>query len=130
MSTYTIRTEDGLTMVALTDRPEYQTIFALLEELDAQAVWALPERLNVLIDETDAGPSLISAGHVRSWVTRWRAASALKQCRIAVVAPSLPMFALNRMAQGIAGDEAEGHLEVFRNHENAVSWLLSDGHNN
>jgi hypothetical protein len=113
-------------MVTLTGRLDFGTISALLDELDGLAVAALPDLLTILIDETDAGPGLLSAGHVRNWINRWRAATALKQGRIAVIAPDLVMYGLNRMAQGIAGAESEGHLTVFRNREDALAWLRVD----
>ena len=123
MSAYTLRRDDGLIMVTLTGRLDFDTISALLDELDGLAVAAFPDLLTVLIDETDARPGLLSAGHVRNWISRWRGATALKQGRIAVIAPDLVMYGLNRMAQGIAGADSEGHLTVFRSREEALTWL-------
>jgi hypothetical protein len=123
MSAYTLHTDEGLVMVTLTGRLDFDTISALLDELDGLAVAALPDHLSVLIDETDAGPGLLSAGHIRSWISRWKRATALKQGRLAVIAPDLVMYGLNRMAQGIAGDESDEHLHVFRSREEALAWL-------
>jgi len=63
-------------MVTLTGRLDFDTISALLDELDSLAVAAFPDLLTVLIDETDALPGLLSAGHVRNWISRWRGATA------------------------------------------------------
>src|ERR1700730_726378 len=96
---YTIVRGDDLVDVTLVGRLSYETIAAMLEELDELATAMLPVYLNVLVDETNASPGLLGLGEIRMWVDRWKRA-AVKQGRIAVVAPSLVMFGLNRMAQG------------------------------
>jgi hypothetical protein len=102
---------------------DYETIMGMLDELAELAAAALPARLNVLVDETDASPGLLGPSEVRRWIDRWKRAE-LMQGRLAVIAPSMVMFGLNRMAQGIAGADAEHHLAVFKNRDDAMGWLL------
>ena len=109
--------------VVLSGRLNYETIVGMLDELAELATAALPARLKVLVDETDASPGLLGPSEVRSWIERWKRAE-LMQGRLAVIAPSMVMFGLNRMAQGIAGADAEHHLAVFKNRDDALSWLL------
>jgi hypothetical protein len=126
LSSYTIHSEAGLVLVALTGRLSYETIAAMLVELDALTTARLPDKVNVLIDETDASAGLLNVAEIRKWIARWRQATALKEGRIAVVAPSIVMYGLNRMAHAIAGAESEGHLEVFRDRGEALIWLQGE----
>ncbi len=123
IAAYGIHSEDGLVMVSLSGRLDYGTIDALLVELEGMATAALPGELKILIDETDARAGLLGAAEIGKWINRWRGATALKQGKIAVIAPSLVMFGLNRMAAGVAGSDSEGHLDVFRTREGALEWL-------
>ena len=123
---YTINAATDLVEVSLIGRLAYETIGAMLEELDALAVAAAePTSLRVLIDESDASPGLLSIQEIRSWIDRWKRSVALKQGRIAVIAPSMVMYGLNRMAQGFSGNAYEGHLAVFRDRGAAIGWLLA-----
>jgi len=124
---YTIDSDGRLVEVTLAGRLGYETIAAMLEELEELATAALPIGLAVLIDETDASPGLLGIGDVRKWIDRWKRATALMQGRIAVVAPTLVMFGLNRMAHGFAGKESDEHLAVFRDRAAAMDWLLGAG---
>lgn len=126
MSSYTIHSDAGLVVVTLTGRLTYDTIAGMLEELDDLTTAGLPGKVNVLVDETGASPGLLHIAEIRRWIARWRQAAALKDGRIAVVAPTIVMYGLNRMAQAIAGDESEGHLEVFRDRGEALIWLQRD----
>jgi hypothetical protein len=120
---YTIICGDDLVEVTLAGRLGYETIAAMLEELDALAIARLPAYLKVLVDETDASPGLLGLLEIRRWIDRWKR-GAVKHGRIAVVAPSLVMFGLNRMAQGVAGADSDEHLAVFRDRDAALTWLL------
>jgi hypothetical protein len=120
---YTITSENHHVEVTLSGRLGYDTIAAMLTELDALANAALPVTLAVLVDETDASPGLLNPLDIRRWIDNWKLATALKAGRIAVVAPTLVMFGLNRMAQGLAGGESDEHLAVFRDRDAAVQWL-------
>jgi hypothetical protein len=120
---YTIQAGADHVEVVLAGRLNYETIAGMLAELAELANAALPARLNVLVDETDATPGLLGPREIRNWIAGWRRAE-LMHGRLAVVAPTLVMFGLNRMAQGIAGAEAEGHLAVFKERDAAMSWLL------
>jgi hypothetical protein len=126
MSSYTISSDAGLVLVTLAGRLTYETIAAMLEELDELATAGLPDKVNVLIDESDASPGLLRIAEIRRWIARWRKATALKEGRIAVVAPTIVMYGLNRMAHAVAGAESEGHLEVFRDRGEALAWLQTD----
>jgi hypothetical protein len=121
---YTVHADADYVEVVLSGRLNYETIAGMLAELAELAVAALPARLNVLVDETDATPGLLGPREIRNWIEGWKRAE-LMRGRLAVVAPTLVMFGLNRMAHGFAGDDAEGHLAVFRNRDAAMSWLLS-----
>jgi hypothetical protein len=124
---YTIRSDEHHVEVALSGSLGYETIAAMLEELDGLATAALPALLKVLIDETDAGPGLLNPLDIRKWIDRWRRATALKAGRIAVVAPSFVMFGLNRMAHGLAGSDSTDHLAVFKERDAALAWLREAG---
>jgi hypothetical protein len=127
---YSIQANGDLVDVSLSGRLDYETIRGMLDELAEMATAALPARLNVLVDETDASPGLLGPREIRSWIERWKRAE-LMEGRLAVVAPSMVMFGLNRMAQGLAGSDADQHLAVFRTRDDAMLWLLgpatSDG---
>jgi hypothetical protein len=120
---YTITSENHHVEVTLRGRLGYDTIAAMLTELDALANASLPAALTVLVDETDASPGLLNPLDIRRWIDNWKQATALKHGRIAVIAPTLVMFGLNRMAQGFAGGESDGHLAVFRDRDAATQWL-------
>jgi hypothetical protein len=119
---YSIHSNADHVEVVLSGRLNYETIVGMLDELAELATAALPARLNVLVDETDASPGLLGLSEIRSWIDRWKRADLL-QGRLAVIAPTMVMFGLNRMAQGIAGDDADDHLAVFKNRDEAMSWL-------
>jgi hypothetical protein len=121
---YTIHAGADHVEVVLSGRLNYETIGGMLAELAELALAALPARLNVLVDETDATPGLLGPREIRKWIEGWKRAE-LMHGRLAVVAPTLVMFGLNRMAQGLAGDDAEEHLAVFKTRDDAMSWLLS-----
>jgi hypothetical protein len=120
---YSVHANADHVEVVLSGRLNYETIMGMLDELAELATAALPERLNVLVDETDASPGLLGPSEIRSWIDRWKRAELLEG-RLAVIAPTKVMFGLNRMAQGLAGADAEHHLAVFRNRDDAMSWLL------
>jgi hypothetical protein len=123
---YTINAAKDLVEARLAGKLGYATIRAMLEELDTLAIAAAdPVSLRVLIDESDASPGLLSVHEIRSWIDRWKQSAALKQGRIAVIAPSMVMYGLNRMAHGFAGKDTDGHLNVFRDRDTAVVWLLA-----
>ena len=44
--------------------------------------------------------------------------------RIAIYAPTVFVYGLNRMAQAFAGEASEGRPEVFRSEVAALRWLL------
>jgi hypothetical protein len=60
--------------VILSGRLDYETITGMLDELAELAAAALPARLNVLVDETDARPGLLGPSEVRRWIDRWKRA--------------------------------------------------------
>lgn len=120
---YTIDAHADHVEVVLGGRLTYETIAGMLADLAELARAALPERLKVLVDETDANPGMLGPREIRNWVDGWKRAE-LMHGRMAVVAPTLVMFGLNRMAQGLAGDAADGHLAVFKNRDDAIVWLL------
>ena len=123
---YTIHADADHVEVVLSGRLNYETIAGMLAELADMALAALPARLQVLVDETDATPGLLGPREIRNWIDGWKRAELMKG-RLAVVAPTMVMFGLNRMAHGLAGADAEEHLAVFRNRDDAMSWLLGGG---
>jgi hypothetical protein len=120
---YSIHAKADHVEVVLSGRLNYATIMGMLDELAELAAAALPARLNVLVDETDASPGLLGPSEIRRWIDRWKRAELLEG-RLAVIAPTMVMFGLNRMAHGIAGSDADNHLAVFKNRDDAMSWLL------
>ena len=102
---YTIHADADHVEVVLSGRLNYETIAGMLAELAELALAALPARLKVLVDETDATPGLLGPREIRNWIDGWKRAE-LMQGRLAVVAPTLVMFGLNRMAHGLAGADA------------------------
>jgi hypothetical protein len=124
---YTINADAHRVEVTLVGRLGYETIAAMLDELAGLANAAQPAALSVLVDETDASPGLLNPLDIRRWIDNWKRATALKQGRIAVVAPTLVMFGLNRMAHGLAGRESNEHLAVFRDRAAAEEWLCGPG---
>ena len=124
---YTIRSDEHHVEVTLSGRLDYDTIVAMLEELDELATATLPAPLTVLIDETEAGPGLLNPLDIGNWINRWQSATALRAGRIAVVAPTFVMFGLNRMAHGLAGSDAADHLAVFKERDAAMEWLREAG---
>ena len=120
---YSVQANADHVEVVLSGRLDYETIVGMLDELAELATAALPARLNILVDETDAKPGLLGPSEIRSWIDRWKRAELLEG-RLAVIAPTMVMFGLNRMAQGLGGAGAENHLAVFKNRDDALSWLL------
>jgi hypothetical protein len=120
---YSIQARPDHVEVVLSGRLNYETIVGMLDELSVIAAAAKPDRLKVLVDETDASPGLLGPTEIRSWISRWKRAE-LMQGRLSVIAPSAVMFGLNRMAQAISGSDADHHLGVFRNRDDAMRWLL------
>lgn len=120
MSGYQIAkdTIDGVELLTITmpGAARFETISALLRELEVL------RPSHVLIDESGLRPGPISPSHIQEIAHQWRNASALAVARIAVVAPNLAIYALNRMFQGFAG--AEGRVAVFHDRAAATAWLL------
>jgi hypothetical protein len=120
---FSIQAQAEYVEVVLSGRLNYETIVGMLDELAELAAVALPERLKVLVDETEASPGLLGPREIRSWIDRWKRAE-LVEGRLAVIAPTAVMFGLNRMAQGLSGSNAEQHLAVFKTRDAAMDWLL------
>jgi hypothetical protein len=58
----------------------------------------------------------------------WAGSEGLRErSRIAIFAPTDPVYGLNRMAQGFGGAAAADRLSVFRTKDAAEDWLLG-GH--
>jgi hypothetical protein len=123
MSSYAIDSEsDQIVVVTLTGEVRFDTVTALLDELED--LGSSRRELAVLVDETEASPGLLGAPEIRRMVDHWRRATILRRGRIAVVAPGLAMYGVNRMAQSFGGEDAEGHIGVFKVREAATEWLL------
>ena len=123
MSSYAIDPEsDPFVVVTLTGRVRFDTIIALLDELED--LGTRRRELAVLVDETEASPGLVGVSEIRRIVEHWRRATILRRGRIAVVAPGLAMYGVNRMGLGFGGEDAEGHIGVFKVREAATEWLL------
>ena len=125
MSSYAIDSEsDQFVVVKLTGVVRFDTIIALLDELEDLA--RRRRDLAVLVDETEASPGLVGGSEIRRMVEHWRQATTLKRGRLAIVAPGLAMYGINRMAQSFGGEDAEGHIGVFKVREAATEWLLDE----
>ena len=123
MSSYAIDSEsDPFVVVTLTGRVRFDTIIALLDELED--LGRSRRELAVLIDETEASPGLVGGSEIRRIVEHWRRATTLKRGRVAIVAPGLAMYGINRMGQSLGGEDAEGHIGVFKVRDAATEWLL------
>jgi hypothetical protein len=123
MSSYAIDSKsDQFVVVTLTGQVRFDTIIALLDELEGLAMGR--RELAVLVDETEASPGLVGGSEIRRMVEHWRRATTLKRGRLAIVAPGLAMYGVNRMAQSFGGEDADGHIGVFKVRDAATEWLL------
>ena len=126
MSSYAIDSEsDQFVVVTLTGEIKFDTVTALLDELED--LGRQRRELAVLVDETDATPGLLGVSEIRRMIEHWRRATILRRGRIAVVAPGLAMYGVNRMAQSFGGEDADGHIGIFKGREAATEWLLEVG---
>jgi hypothetical protein len=106
----------GVLSVVLDGNAEIGWILELLVELNRRAA------RRILIDESELRPGLIGPVDIGKIADAWRAAPDLRSAHIAVVAPNLVVFGLNRMFQGIA--DREDRVSVFRVRDDALRWLL------
>jgi hypothetical protein len=111
--------DQRLIMVKLSGAPKPEAIIGMLDELDALV--GKDPSLQVLIDETDLGPTFIGPGDIARFVAAWRRGTALRSTRIAVFASNLAMYGLNRMFQGLAN--SKDRVGVFRDRASAETWL-------
>ena len=113
---------EPVVVVILSGNVNYATVAALFAELEELAV--RDPDMAALVDETNTRPGLVGVGDIRRMMAQWSRMHALKRRKLAVVAPTNVMFGINRMARGLAGREVEGHIEVFRDRDAAMAWLL------
>jgi len=122
-ATYEIAQRDAHVHVTLRGRPRVETVvsmFRALEELTAG-----DGELLVLIDESEMTAGLLGPAELSEMMDALKSSTGLRRrSRIAVCAPSLLVYGLNRMAQAFAGQASEGRLEVFRTVDEARAWLL------
>jgi hypothetical protein len=114
--------DDAIVQVSLSGRAEPETVLRLLEELRTLAEGNTS--LRVLIDESGLGPGFVGPVDIQKIIAAWRRATSLRTTRVAVVAPNLAIYGLNRMFQGLAGRDAEGRIRIFTDKAPARSWLL------
>ena len=107
--------------VRLSGPAHAETLLALMAELEGRAA------LRILVDETELGVGFVSPADIRRLADRWRKARALQSASIAVVAPNLAVYGLNRMFQGLAG--ATDRLAVFTDRTQALTWLRREDAN-
>jgi predicted ATPase len=108
--------DQGIVTVTMSGSASFETIAALLRELEARAPrW-------VLVDQTELRPGAISPAQVRRLADLWKGATALKDARIAAYSPNLVIFGLNRMFQLLAN--SEDRVAVFKGRAEAIAWLL------
>jgi hypothetical protein len=110
-------------VVDLAGEARYDDLLQLLNRLDALAESS--PRMAVLIDETGLRPGAISPAEIRRVAQAWSQSQHLRNVRIAVFAPNLAIFGLNRMAAAFSG--REGQLRVFSDKASATSWLAGEG---
>jgi hypothetical protein len=122
MSSYAIDSEsDQFVVVTLTGQVRFDTIIALLDELEGLARGR--RDLAVLVDETEASPGLVGGSEIRRMVEHWRRATTLKRGRLAIVAPGLAMYGVNRMAQGRRRRCRRTHRRL-QSRAAATKWLF------
>jgi predicted ATPase len=76
----------------------------------------------VLVDETELEAGFIGPSDIIKIADAWRRAKNLRASCIAVVAPNVVVFGLNRMFQLVANEEER--IMVFRKREDAADWLI------
>jgi hypothetical protein len=114
---------DDYVRVALRGRPRLAMVVSMFAELEQLA--SDDAELLVLIDESEMKAALLSTGELRAMMDALKASAGLRhRSRIAIYAPAVFVYGLNRMAQAFAGEASEGRLEVFRSEEAAERWLL------
>jgi hypothetical protein len=106
----------AVVVVTLTGTSDRDTIIGMLRELDERAPGL------IFIDESEFGPDLLSGIHIQEFAAQWRGATALRAARMAVHAPHLVMYGLNRMFQLWA--DSRDKVAVFRDRDEALAWLL------
>jgi hypothetical protein len=99
----------------------YEMVVALFTDLNARA--RQDAQLRILIDETRLKPALMGYSEIRKVVEFWRTMPGLRIARIAVVAPNLVLYGLNRMFALIANEEG---FNVFIARGDATAWLLME----
>ena len=115
------RYEDvDLVLAKIRGGAHFDVIMRLLRDLDAIAACG-PRR--VLVDETELGVGVLTTNQIRELAEAWKSTSALATAKLAIVAPSLLIYGLNRMAHAFAGDYRNARLAVFRVREEALDWL-------
>jgi hypothetical protein len=124
--TYDLVPRDAHVDVALRGRPGLETVVALFADLER--LTSTDGELLVLIDESEMDAVLLGSPELRAMMAAWEGSDGLRnRSRIAIYAPTDPVYGLNWMAQAFAGDASEGRLELFRTRQAARNWLL-DGH--
>jgi hypothetical protein len=114
---------DDYVHVALRGRPRLAMVVSMFAELEQLA--SGDADLLVLIDESEMKAALLSTSELRAMMNALKASAGLRhRSRIAIYAPSVFVYGLNRMAQAFAGEASEGRLEVFRSEDAAKGWLL------
>lgn len=128
MATFTLRPEvhggREIAVVELTGPADRTSMLALVAELD---LYAKRRRgaPRVLLDETSLEPALITPSEIRVIVRAWEDSVALRETKIAVLAPNPVLYGLNRMVQAYS-DRTEKLIGVFSDRANAVAWLVGE----
>jgi hypothetical protein len=123
---YQVVKRDGYVHVALRGRPRLAMVVSMFAELEELATG--DAELLVLIDESEMKAALLGTSELRAMMDALKASAGLRhRSRIAIYAPTMFVYGLNRMAQAFAGEASEGRLEVFRSEVAAIRWLLG-GH--
>jgi hypothetical protein len=114
---------DRVISVRIGGTPRPEAIIEMLEALNT-LVEQNPA-FGVLIDETELQPTFVGPSDIGKFVAAWRRGSALRSTRIAVFVRNPAMYGLNRMFQGLAGRDGEGHMNVFTDRAPAAAWLVT-----
>ncbi len=114
----------GTVVITLHETADAQAVTLVLDELEALAA-AADRPLSVLVDESAVTAGFVSPADVRRFVSVWRGSASLRSAQIAIVAPDIVVYGLNRMVHGLGGAAAEEQIGLFRARDDAAAWLES-----
>jgi hypothetical protein len=106
--------------VTLSGDVTYEMVVALFTDLNGRSQQG--KRLRVLIDETRLHPALMGYRDIKRITEFWRTTTVLRAGRIAVIAPGIVLYGLNRMFALLTDADS---FNVFIARGEAFAWLLA-----